>query len=94
MDSAVETTFVSNRQDLRPHVLLGVDERHQNEGALRWATTEAARRHVALQLATICRIVPQPEVYVGREVDSRFTRESACVSERWDRIAPVFPTGS
>ena len=29
----------------------------------------------------------------GREVDERFTRESACVSGRWDRIAPVFPTG-
>ena len=30
----------------------------------------------------------------GRQVRSRFTRESACVSDRWDRIAPVFPTGS
>ena len=30
----------------------------------------------------------------GREVDSRFTRENACVSGRWDRIAPVFPTGA
>ncbi len=29
----------------------------------------------------------------GREVSSRFTRESPCVSGRWDRIAPVFPTG-
>ena len=29
----------------------------------------------------------------GREVRSRFTRESPCVSGRWDRIAPVFPTG-
>ena len=28
-----------------------------------------------------------------REVRSRFTRESACVAGRWDRIAPVFPTG-
>lgn len=69
MDSAVETTFVSNREDLRPHVLLGVDDRHPNEGALRWATTEAARRHLALRLATICRIVPEPEVYVGREIE-------------------------
>lgn len=32
--------------------------------------------------------------YRGREVDSRFSRESACVAGRWDRIAPVFPTGS
>jgi hypothetical protein len=31
--------------------------------------------------------------YRGREVHSRFTRENACVSGRWDRIAPVFPTG-
>lgn len=30
----------------------------------------------------------------GRQVDARFTRESACVTDRWDRIAPVFPTGS
>jgi hypothetical protein len=29
----------------------------------------------------------------GRRVDERFTRENACVSGRWDRIAPVFPTG-
>jgi hypothetical protein len=29
----------------------------------------------------------------GRAVRSRFTRESPCVSGRWDRIAPVFPTG-
>ncbi|MGH3072246.1 MAG: SSI family serine proteinase inhibitor [Gaiellaceae bacterium] len=29
----------------------------------------------------------------GREVDERFTRENACVSGRWDRIAPVFATG-
>jgi hypothetical protein len=32
--------------------------------------------------------------YRGREVRSRFTHENACVSGRWDRIAPVFPTGS
>jgi hypothetical protein len=32
--------------------------------------------------------------YRGRKVDSRFTRADACVSGRWDRIAPVFPTGS
>jgi hypothetical protein len=31
--------------------------------------------------------------YRGREVQSRFTHENACVSGRWDRIAPVFPTG-
>lgn len=30
----------------------------------------------------------------GRRVHSRFTRESACVAGRWNRIAPVFPTGS
>jgi hypothetical protein len=29
----------------------------------------------------------------GRRVSERFSRESACVSGRWDRIAPVFPTG-
>jgi hypothetical protein len=29
----------------------------------------------------------------GRGIRERFTRESACVSGRWDRIAPVFPTG-
>jgi len=32
--------------------------------------------------------------YRGRDVHSRFTRANACVSGRWDRIAPVFPTGS
>jgi subtilisin inhibitor-like len=32
--------------------------------------------------------------YRGRPVHSRFTRANACVSGRWDRIAPVFPTGS
>jgi hypothetical protein len=31
--------------------------------------------------------------YRGRSVRSRFSRENACVSPRWDRIAPVFPTG-
>jgi hypothetical protein len=31
--------------------------------------------------------------YRGRKVRSRFTRADACVSARWDRIAPVFPTG-
>jgi Subtilisin inhibitor-like len=31
--------------------------------------------------------------YRGREVHSRYTRANACVSGRWDRIAPVFPTG-
>jgi len=29
----------------------------------------------------------------GRAVDERFTRENACVAPRWDRIAPIFPTG-
>ena len=29
----------------------------------------------------------------GRHVRSRFSRESPCVTGRWDRIAPVFPTG-
>ena len=32
--------------------------------------------------------------YRGRTVHSRFSRANACVSGRWDRIAPVFPTGS
>jgi hypothetical protein len=31
--------------------------------------------------------------YRGRSVHSRFTHENACASGRWDRIAPVFPTG-
>ena len=31
--------------------------------------------------------------YRGRQVRSRFTHANACVSSRWDRIAPVFPTG-
>jgi hypothetical protein len=31
--------------------------------------------------------------YRGRAVRSRFSHENACVSGRWDRIAPVFPTG-
>ena len=31
--------------------------------------------------------------YRGRTMRSRFSRETACVSPRWDRIAPVFPTG-
>ena len=31
--------------------------------------------------------------YRGRAVHSRFTHENACKSGRWDRIAPVFPTG-
>jgi hypothetical protein len=29
----------------------------------------------------------------GREVRSTFERTSACVTPRWDRIAPVFPAG-
>ena len=29
----------------------------------------------------------------GRKVRSSFERANACVSGRWDRIAPVFPTG-
>ena len=32
--------------------------------------------------------------YRGRTVRSRFSHENACVSGRWDRIAPVFPTGA
>ena len=32
--------------------------------------------------------------YRGRTVHSRFSHENACRSGRWDRIAPVFPTGS
>ena len=31
--------------------------------------------------------------YRGRTVHSRFTHENACKSGRWERIAPVFPTG-
>lgn len=48
-----------------------------------------------------CKDIPgsSPEVAVlegefrGRHVRSRFDRSSACVSGRWDRIAPVFPSG-
>lgn len=29
----------------------------------------------------------------GRTVRSTFSRANACVSPRWDRIAPVFPAG-
>lgn len=29
----------------------------------------------------------------GRDVDARFSRANGCVTPRWDRIAPVFPTG-
>jgi hypothetical protein len=29
----------------------------------------------------------------GRKVRSTFSRASACVTPRWDRIAPVFPAG-
>lgn len=31
--------------------------------------------------------------YRGRPVRARFARRNACVTPRWDRIAPVFPTG-
>lgn len=48
-----------------------------------------------------CAEIPEsgPEVAVlegafrEREVRSRFERSSACVTPRWDRIAPVFPAG-
>lgn len=48
-----------------------------------------------------CKEIPgsSPEVAVlegdfrGRKVRSSFERSSACVAGRWDRIAPVFPTG-
>ena len=30
----------------------------------------------------------------GRQVRARFARRNACVTPRWDRIAPVFSTGS
>ena len=48
-----------------------------------------------------CKEIPgsSPEVAVvegvfrGRKVRSTFERSSACVSGRWDRIAPVFNTG-
>ena len=48
-----------------------------------------------------CKEIPgsSPEVAVlegdfrGRKVRSGFERANACVSGRWDRIAPVFPTG-
>ena len=48
-----------------------------------------------------CKEIPgsSPEVallegtFRGRKVRSTFDRSSACVAGRWDRIAPVFPTG-
>ena len=48
-----------------------------------------------------CKEIPEsgPEVAVlegdfrGRQVRSTFSRASACVTPRWDRIAPVFPAG-
>jgi hypothetical protein len=48
-----------------------------------------------------CKEIPgeSPEVakiegdFRGRKVDSSFSRASACVTPRWDRIAPVFPAG-
>ena len=48
-----------------------------------------------------CKEIPgsSPEVAVlegdfrGRKVRESFERANACVSGRWDRIAPVFPTG-
>jgi len=48
-----------------------------------------------------CKEIPgsSPEVallegdFRGRKVSSTFERSSACVAGRWDRIAPVFPTG-
>jgi hypothetical protein len=48
-----------------------------------------------------CAEIPEsgPEVAVldgtfrGRKVRSTFERSSACVTPRWDRIAPVFPAG-
>jgi hypothetical protein len=48
-----------------------------------------------------CKEIPEsgPEVAVvegtfrGRAVRSTFSRASACVTPRWDRIAPVFPAG-
>ena len=48
-----------------------------------------------------CKEIPGggPEValvegrYHGRKIESRYSRKNACVYNRWDRIAPVFPTG-
>ena len=48
-----------------------------------------------------CNEIPEsgPEVarldgnFRGRRVRSTFSRASACVTGRWDRIAPVFPAG-
>jgi len=48
-----------------------------------------------------CEEIPgaSPEVarlegtYRGEKVDETFDRSSGCVFERWDRVAPVFPTG-
>ncbi len=68
MGTVVETQETSRGEDLRPHLLVGVDEMHRSMGALEWAAAEASRRHLAVQLTTICRVLPGAEFSVGPEV--------------------------
>ncbi|MEO5711731.1 MAG: universal stress protein [Nocardioidaceae bacterium] len=84
MDTVVETQGTSTQEDLRPHVLVGVDGRHVNDGAVRWAASEATRSHLAVRLTTICRVLPEAEVYLGREIEDS-TR--AALQETADRLA-------
>jgi nucleotide-binding universal stress UspA family protein len=84
MDAAVDIQETDTSRPLRPHLLVGVDERHVNEGALRWAAAEAARLKLALRLATICRIHPEAGVYVGSGVEDS-TR--AGLQDLADRLA-------
>ncbi len=84
MDAAVDIQETVTSRPLRPHLLVGVDERHVNEGAVRWAAAEAADRHVALRLTTICRIYPEAEVYAGSEVEDAVRAD---LQELADRLA-------
>lgn len=87
MDTVVETTETASQGDPRPHLLVGVDETHANaSGALRWATSEAARLDLAVRLTTICRISPEAEIYVGHEIEDS-TR--VALRQTADRLAGV-----
>lgn len=74
---------------------------HPDPEAACAALTAAKDPFGPLQPPPRCKEIPgsSPEVAVvegtfrGRKVRSTFSRESACVSGRWDRIAPVFATG-
>ena len=84
MHTDVETQNTNRGEDLRPHLLVGVDERHRSVGALEWAASEAVRRHLAVRLTTICRVLPGAEFSVGPEVEDS-TR--GYLQEAADRLA-------